>query len=142
MNDQPPGAGVQRGEPLEDVLSQDTGRVADNGGDVVERVAVLAAVDGVQGGDAVAQGLGGLVDRFGRVVVDVVRADRDGRLALGDVDAGGGDDQGSLVELHRTTYMADGTVVEFAVGVHAASRFAWLYDFKVPDSAATEGETK
>ncbi|MEV8340512.1 GntR family transcriptional regulator [Streptomyces niveus] len=40
-----------------------------------------------------------------------------------------------VVELHRTTYTADGTVVEFAVGIHAASRFAWEYDFKVPDSA-------
>ncbi|MFD8780185.1 GntR family transcriptional regulator [Streptomyces sp. NPDC059916] len=40
-----------------------------------------------------------------------------------------------VVELHRTTYTADGTVVEFAVGVHSASRFAWEYDFKVPDSA-------
>ncbi|MGW8952658.1 GntR family transcriptional regulator [Streptomyces sp. NPDC055709] len=42
-----------------------------------------------------------------------------------------------VVELHRTTFTADGTVVEFAVGVHAASRFAWEYDFKVPDSAQT-----
>ncbi|WP_327239673.1 GntR family transcriptional regulator [Streptomyces sp. NBC_01318] len=40
-----------------------------------------------------------------------------------------------VVELHRTTYTADDTVVEFAVGIHAASRFAWAYDFKVPDSA-------
>jgi DNA-binding GntR family transcriptional regulator len=39
-----------------------------------------------------------------------------------------------VVELHRTTYTASGTVVEFAIGVHAASRFAWEYDFKVPDS--------
>ncbi|WP_033226894.1 GntR family transcriptional regulator [Streptomyces virginiae] len=39
-----------------------------------------------------------------------------------------------VVELHRTTYTADGTVVEFAIGVHAASRFAWEYEFKVPDS--------
>lgn len=45
-----------------------------------------------------------------------------------------------VVELHRTTYTADGTVVEFAVGVHAATRFAWTYDFKVPDSAGEEGE--
>ncbi|MEU3606586.1 GntR family transcriptional regulator [Streptomyces sp. NPDC035033] len=45
-----------------------------------------------------------------------------------------------VVELHRTTYTADGTVVEFAVGVHAATRFAWAYDFKVPDSAAGEGQ--
>lgn len=44
-----------------------------------------------------------------------------------------------VVELHRTTFTADGTVVEFAIGVHAASRFAWEYDFKVPDSA-TERE--
>ncbi|WP_329315685.1 GntR family transcriptional regulator [Streptomyces sp. NBC_01262] len=43
-----------------------------------------------------------------------------------------------VVELHRTTYTADGTVVEFAIGVHAASRFAWEYDFKVPDSAQDE----
>lgn len=40
-----------------------------------------------------------------------------------------------VVELHRTTYTASGTVVEFAIGVHAASRFAWEYDFEVPDSA-------
>jgi DNA-binding GntR family transcriptional regulator len=47
-----------------------------------------------------------------------------------------------VVELHRTTYTADGTVVEFAIGVHAASRFAWEYDFKVPDSAQDEkGQT-
>ena len=39
-----------------------------------------------------------------------------------------------VMELHRTTYTADGTVVEFAIGIHAASRFAWKYDFKVPDS--------
>ncbi|MFB7374945.1 GntR family transcriptional regulator [Streptomyces sp. NPDC056222] len=43
-----------------------------------------------------------------------------------------------VMELHRTTYTADGTVVEFAVGVHAASRFAWEYDFKVPDSAQSK----
>jgi hypothetical protein len=29
----------------------------------------------------------------------------------------------------------DGTVVEFAVGIRSASRFAWEYDFQVPDSA-------
>ncbi|MCU8595870.1 GntR family transcriptional regulator [Streptomyces sp. A13(2022)] len=40
-----------------------------------------------------------------------------------------------VVELHRTTYTASGMVIEFAIGVHAASRFAWEYDFKVPDSA-------
>ncbi|NUV78157.1 GntR family transcriptional regulator [Streptomyces fungicidicus] len=40
-----------------------------------------------------------------------------------------------VVELHRTTWTANGTVVEFAIGVHAASRFAWEYEFDVPDSA-------
>lgn len=45
-----------------------------------------------------------------------------------------------VMELHRTTYTADGTVVEFAVGVHAASRFAWEYDFKVPDSAQSKDD--
>ncbi|MFD4373995.1 GntR family transcriptional regulator [Streptomyces sp. NPDC058486] len=44
-----------------------------------------------------------------------------------------------VVELHRVAYTADGTVVEFAVGVHAATRFAWTYDFQVPDSARAEG---
>ncbi|MGW3556942.1 GntR family transcriptional regulator [Streptomyces sp. NPDC000963] len=43
-----------------------------------------------------------------------------------------------VVELHRTTYTEDGTVVEFAIGVHAATRFAWSYEFKVPDSAREE----
>lgn len=47
-----------------------------------------------------------------------------------------------VAELHRTTRTADGTVVEFAVGVHAATRFAWTYDLKVPDSAKAEGESK
>ncbi|MFF4649338.1 GntR family transcriptional regulator [Streptomyces sp. NPDC001380] len=45
-----------------------------------------------------------------------------------------------VVELHRTAYTADGTVVEFAIGVHAASRFAWRYDFEVPDSARGKGD--
>ncbi|OIV37865.1 GntR family transcriptional regulator [Mangrovactinospora gilvigrisea] len=40
-----------------------------------------------------------------------------------------------VVELHRTTFTADGTVVEYAIGVHAASRFRWAYDFQVPDSS-------
>ncbi|MFF0724650.1 GntR family transcriptional regulator [Streptomyces sp. NPDC004134] len=47
-----------------------------------------------------------------------------------------------VVELHRTTRTADGTVVEFAIGVHAATRFSWTYDFKVPDSATSEGESR
>jgi GntR family transcriptional regulator len=41
-----------------------------------------------------------------------------------------------VMELHRSTYTADGTMVEFAIGVHAASRFAWKYAFQVPDSAS------
>lgn len=47
-----------------------------------------------------------------------------------------------VVELHRTTYTADGTVVEFAIGIHAASRFAWEYDFKVPDSVKRAKEER
>lgn len=35
--------------------------------------------------------------------------------------------------LHRTTYTADDTVIEFARGVHRASRFSWSYSFKLPD---------
>lgn len=46
-----------------------------------------------------------------------------------------------VVELHRTVYTVDGTVVEFAIGVHAASRFTWSYDFDVPDSAQGGGTT-
>jgi GntR family transcriptional regulator len=34
--------------------------------------------------------------------------------------------------LQRTTFTADGVVVEFARGVHAASRFTWTYDFPIP----------
>lgn len=45
-----------------------------------------------------------------------------------------------VVELHRITYTADGTVVEVAIGVHAATRFAWVYDFKVPDTARNAEE--
>lgn len=43
-----------------------------------------------------------------------------------------------VVELHRTTRTADGTVVEYAIGVHAATRFSWTYEFDVPDSSAPE----
>ncbi|MFF8437531.1 GntR family transcriptional regulator [Streptomyces bacillaris] len=46
----------------------------------------------------------------------------------------------AVVELHRTAFTADGTAVEFAIGVHAASRFRWTYDFAVPDSARTKGK--
>ncbi|MFJ5175182.1 GntR family transcriptional regulator [Streptomyces griseoviridis] len=47
-----------------------------------------------------------------------------------------------VVELHRTTYTAAGTVVEFAIGVHAASRFAWEYEFQVPDSAKDKEDSQ
>lgn len=35
--------------------------------------------------------------------------------------------------LERRTVTADGRVVEFARGVHAASRFSWTYTFPIPD---------
>lgn len=38
-----------------------------------------------------------------------------------------------VVVLHRTTYARDDRPVEFARGIHAASRFAWTYTFKIPD---------
>lgn len=38
-----------------------------------------------------------------------------------------------VVELHRVTRTTDGRVIEYARGVHAASRFVWSYTFKVPD---------
>lgn len=38
-----------------------------------------------------------------------------------------------VVELHRVTRTAEGRVVEYARGVHAASRFVWSYTFKIPD---------
>lgn len=38
-----------------------------------------------------------------------------------------------VVELHRTTFTVDGRVIEFARGVHAASRFTWSYEFDIPE---------
>ncbi|MCA2177061.1 UTRA domain-containing protein [Nonomuraea glycinis] len=38
-----------------------------------------------------------------------------------------------VIELRRTTRTADGRVVEYARGVHAASRFMWSYTFVIPD---------
>ncbi|MEU9888065.1 GntR family transcriptional regulator [Sphaerisporangium sp. NPDC051011] len=35
--------------------------------------------------------------------------------------------------LRRRTFTREGRLVEFARGVHAASRFAWSYTFKIPD---------
>ncbi|GAB1508046.1 GntR family transcriptional regulator [Actinophytocola sp. KF-1] len=38
-----------------------------------------------------------------------------------------------VMVLHRTTYTADDVPIEFARGIHAASRFSWTYSFKLPD---------
>ncbi|MBH0780350.1 GntR family transcriptional regulator [Nocardia bovistercoris] len=38
-----------------------------------------------------------------------------------------------VMVLIRQTYTADNTLIEFARGIHAASRFAWTYDFQLPD---------
>lgn len=35
--------------------------------------------------------------------------------------------------LQRRTFTREGRLIEFARGVHAASRFAWSYTFKIPD---------
>lgn len=38
-----------------------------------------------------------------------------------------------VMVLHRTTRTKEGRVVEYAEGIHAASRFAWTYTFTMPD---------
>lgn len=38
-----------------------------------------------------------------------------------------------VMVLERQTFTADGRAIEFARGVHAASRFAWTYSFPIPD---------
>jgi len=38
-----------------------------------------------------------------------------------------------VMVLERHTYTADDRLVEVAVGVHPASRFAWTYNFPIPD---------
>ncbi|MGO1057045.1 GntR family transcriptional regulator [Crossiella sp. CA198] len=38
-----------------------------------------------------------------------------------------------VVVLKRRTVTKDGVPIEFARGVHAASRFAWTYNFPIPD---------
>lgn len=38
-----------------------------------------------------------------------------------------------VMVLHRTTFTSSGRPVEFARGIHSASRFTWSYTFKIPD---------
>ncbi|QLY33037.1 GntR family transcriptional regulator [Nocardia huaxiensis] len=38
-----------------------------------------------------------------------------------------------VMVLERRTYTANDVLIEFARGVHAGSRFAWTYDFKLPE---------
>ncbi|MET8340270.1 GntR family transcriptional regulator [Streptosporangium canum] len=38
-----------------------------------------------------------------------------------------------VMVLQRRTFTREGRLVEFARGVHAASRFAWSYTFQIPD---------
>ncbi|WP_084964260.1 GntR family transcriptional regulator [Thermoactinospora rubra] len=38
-----------------------------------------------------------------------------------------------VMVLQRRTFTRDGRLVEFARGIHAASRFAWSYTFSIPD---------
>lgn len=38
-----------------------------------------------------------------------------------------------VMVLQRKTFTSDGRIVEFARGVHSASRFSWTYTFKIPD---------
>jgi GntR family transcriptional regulator len=43
------------------------------------------------------------------------------------------DDLLAVMVLTRITRTADHRPVEFARGIHAASRFAWTYTFRMPD---------
>jgi GntR family transcriptional regulator len=38
-----------------------------------------------------------------------------------------------VIVLHRTTYTDQDVAVEFARGIHKASRFSWSYSFQLPD---------
>ncbi|MER7211445.1 GntR family transcriptional regulator [Streptosporangium sp. NPDC000239] len=38
-----------------------------------------------------------------------------------------------VVEVRRTTRTAEGHVIEYARGIHSASRFTWSYTFDIPD---------
>ncbi|GAA4203053.1 hypothetical protein GCM10022252_60100 [Streptosporangium oxazolinicum] len=38
-----------------------------------------------------------------------------------------------VVEVRRVTRTADGQAIEYARGVHAASRFVWSYTYDIPD---------
>jgi GntR family transcriptional regulator len=40
---------------------------------------------------------------------------------------------GEPVMVLRKTFTADDEIVEFARGVHAASRFSWTYSFSIPE---------
>jgi GntR family transcriptional regulator len=38
-----------------------------------------------------------------------------------------------VMVLERRTYTADGRIIEYARGIHSASRFSWSYSFEIPD---------
>ena len=38
-----------------------------------------------------------------------------------------------VMESTRRTYTADGTLIEYARGIHSTSRFSWTYTFETPD---------
>lgn len=38
-----------------------------------------------------------------------------------------------IMVLHRRTFTRDARLIEFARGIHSASRFAWSYTFQIPD---------
>jgi GntR family transcriptional regulator len=35
--------------------------------------------------------------------------------------------------LERRTFTSDGQIVEYARGIHSASRFSWTYSFDIPE---------
>ncbi|TMK46778.1 MAG: UTRA domain-containing protein, partial [Actinobacteria bacterium] len=38
-----------------------------------------------------------------------------------------------VMVLERRTYTSDGRIVEYARGIHSASRFSWTYSFEIPE---------
>jgi GntR family transcriptional regulator len=45
-----------------------------------------------------------------------------------------------VMVLERRTYTVDDRIVEYARGIHAASRFSWTYSFVIPDKSSEGGE--
>lgn len=54
----------------------------------------------------------------------------------------GGEPTKPVMILTRRTYTSNDVRIEFARGVHAASRFSWTYDFKLPITATSSRSSR